>query len=60
MIIPCSVSMSFSVVLWSSSPSNPDSNNILNIVAAFSVGADDIIASACSLVGVIGIFVSYL
>ena len=59
-MIPCSVSMSFSVVPCSSSPSNPDSKSTLNIVAAFMLGALDMIASACSLVGAIGTLELYL
>lgn len=60
MIIPCSVSISFSIVQWSSSPSNPASSRILNCVAVFIVGAHAIIVSACSFVGVIGILLLIL
>ena len=59
-IIPCSVSMCFSLVQCSSIPSKPDSRSILKTVEELNVGADVIIVFACSLVGVIGTGKSYL
>lgn len=59
LIIPCSASMSFLVIPCSSAPSIPVSAMIENIVAYLRV-AEFMILYAFSVVGISGVFGSYL